>query len=216
MRRTTVLLAVVAMVVTAALPVSAGNKTKEVQRADGAWHGQVAATKGPDAPGSKAKIVRSDDGFRYRYRARNLNPGHAYSLWVVVFNDPASCEGPCGGDDARGGRGDAQIFGRTGAVANDMGKANIRGHVGLAAEIDGWIDGGGFTNAMGAEIHFVLNDHGPVIEGREHEMTNTYRGGCSDDSPFPGIFPPTAINDGEPGPNTCLLYQFAIFLPVDA
>jgi hypothetical protein len=42
-------------------------------------------------------------------------------------------------------------------------------------------------------------------------MIQTYRGGCSDASPFPAIFPPTALADGAPGPNTCRLSQVAIF-----
>ena len=44
-------------------------------------------------------------------------------------------------------------------------------------------------------------------------MLATYRGGCSDDSPFPGIFPQTALDDGLVGPNTCRLTMSAIFSP---
>jgi hypothetical protein len=42
-------------------------------------------------------------------------------------------------------------------------------------------------------------------------MIHTYRGGCSDDSPFPSLFPAIAIADGDVGPNTCRLFQSAIF-----
>ena len=41
-------------------------------------------------------------------------------------------------------------------------------------------------------------------------MIQTYRAGCTDAS-LPGIFPPTAKSDGEPGPNSCQLYQVAVF-----
>jgi len=39
---------------------------------------------------------------------------------------------------------------------------------------------------------------------------STFRGGCTDAS-LPPPFPATAKADGLPGPNTCRLYQFAIF-----
>ena len=40
----------------------------------------------------------------------------------------------------------------------------------------------GLIEADEAEIHLVINDHGPLIEGREFEMLNTYRDGCMDQS----------------------------------
>jgi hypothetical protein len=70
--------------------------------------------------------------------------------------------------------------------------------------------GNGFTNPMGAEIHVVINDHGLLIPDMADTMLNTYRGGCQDEG-LPPPFPATAISDGEPGPNTCRLVQFAIF-----
>jgi len=42
-------------------------------------------------------------------------------------------------------------------------------------------------------------------------MIKTYRGGCSANSPFPPIFPPSAIADGEIGPNSCRLFRAAAF-----
>ena len=63
-----------------------------------------------------------------------------------------------------------------------------------------------------AEIHLVVNDHGPAIPGMVDEMLHTYRGGCTDDS-LPPPFPATAKSDGAPGPNTCRLYQSATFQP---
>jgi len=70
--------------------------------------------------------------------------------------------------------------------------------------------GNGFTNPTGAEIHLVINDHGPLIPEMADTMLNSYRGGCTDES-LPGSFPETAKADGEPGPNTCALVQATIF-----
>jgi hypothetical protein len=58
----------------------------------------------------------------------------------------------------------------------------------------------------------VINDHGPMLPEFMPGMIQTYRGGCSDSSPFPGVFPATALADGEDGPNTCRLHQAAVFL----
>ena len=41
-------------------------------------------------------------------------------------------------------------------------------------------------------------------------MLASYRGGCTDES-LSKRAPQSAIADGEPGPNTCKLVQFAIF-----
>ena len=63
---------------------------------------------------------------------------------------------------------------------------------------------------MRAEVHLVINDHGPMLADFMPGMVRTYRGGCSDASPFPPIFPDTAIVDGEVGPNICRLFQSAV------
>jgi hypothetical protein len=79
--------------------------------------------------------------------------------------------------------------------------------------LSGWLSGRSLEDSKGAEIHLVVNDHGPAIAEFMPGMISTYRGGCSDSSPFPGVFPGTAIADGEAGPNICRLYQAAVILP---
>ena len=70
--------------------------------------------------------------------------------------------------------------------------------------------GDGFNNPN-AEIHLVLMDHGPTVDGRADEMLNSLRGGCTDES-VPAPYPAVAHANGFAGPNTCQLYQFAIFV----
>jgi hypothetical protein len=74
---------------------------------------------------------------------------------------------------------------------------------------DAWYDND-FSDPLGAEIHLVLNDHGPKITDLLSNMLHSYRGGCTDAS-LPPPFPASAKADGIPGPNTCRLYQTAIF-----
>lgn len=177
------------------------------------WHAQQA-DQGNTGPvgGASATLVRNDNGFSYNFRAMSLLPGHAYTLWVVVVDNPAACAShPCTGGDVllNAGTG-GQVFYGTGGVAGASGRAAFSGRVN-EGELEGWLANRALTDARSAEIHLVLNDHGPKLSAHMPDMIKTYRGGCADSSPFPGIFPPTAIADGSAGPNTCLLYQSAIF-----
>jgi hypothetical protein len=58
-----------------------------------------------------------------------------------------------------------------------------------------------------------LADHGPMLAEFMPGMIHTYRGGCTNASPCPGVFPATALGDGEVGPNICRLYQAAVLAP---
>jgi hypothetical protein len=66
--------------------------------------------------------------------------------------------------------------------------------------------GHGLTNPRGAEIHLILQDHGPGLVANQ---LSPVRGGCTDAS-LPSLYPPVAFADGIPGPNTCRLRQFAV------
>jgi hypothetical protein len=103
------------------------------------------------------------------------------------------------------------VWGRDGEVARNDGTARFSARIQAGPLLDGWLDVQGLDDPVGAEIHLVLNDHGPVIDGMRREMLSTYRAGCADSSPFPPLFPAKALADGTPGPNTCLLYQSAVF-----
>ncbi len=165
--------------------------------------------------GATAALVRSQEGAFVSVRTTNLNPGHAYTMWVVTINDPAACEtSPCKSAD---------VFDRTTATGADMGLAD-----GIVARADGTAEfaahipvgplphawfGHGLRHAD-AEIHVTIADHGPVIPELAGSMLASYRGGCTDES-LSKRAPASAIADGEPGPNTCRLVQFAIF-PTDA
>lgn len=202
-------LALAALALPSAAHAGAGHATTGV-----GWHPQQAAWHTGAVDGATATLVRNDHGIRYQMRTRDLTPGHVYTLWLVVVNDPGECAGsPCtGGDVLLNGATAAQVAYAAGVVAGGSGRGTFAGHVPVGP-LDGWLDGRSLEDAHAAEIHLVVNDHGPAIPSQLADMLHTYRGGCSDDSPFPGIFPPSALADGRPGPNTCRLYQSAIFVP---
>ena len=96
-------------------------------------------------------------------------------------------------------------------VAGEDGAAVFSGSLPAGAWSNSWL-GRGLISPYGAEIHLVLNDHGPAIPDILDNMLHSYRGGCTDAS-LPPFFPATAFADGIPGPNTCRLYQVAVFQP---
>jgi len=177
------------------------------------WHPQQASQGNEGSvDGAEAILVRTKKSISYRFNTSSLNPGNAYTVWVIVVNNPADCEAqPCSAPDVLTNPDvDAQVLWGTGRVIGDSGKANFAGSL-REGVVEGWLPDRTFDDTKGAEIHLVLNDHGPEIAELMPSMIKTYRAGCSDESPFPPIFPATALADGEAGPNTCLLSQVAIF-----
>jgi len=153
-------------------------------------------------------------GRQITFHATQLKAGHVYTVWFVIVNDPTACATtPCTAADIilNSEAVDSDVTYGAGRVAGKSGKASFSGRISAGVLSNSWF-GNGFTNPRGAEIHLVLNDHGPVIPDLLSNMLTTYRGGCTTES-LPAIFPPTAIADGIPGPNTCRLYQVAIFQP---
>jgi hypothetical protein len=171
------------------------------------------ASQGPVTvvEGATATLRSTDAGVVVTIRTRQLEVGHAHTLWVVTINRPDLCEtSPCTAND---------IVNRTDIVEANVvygGGRVVRGQttvfmafVPVGEVAGGWYDNA-FTDPRGADIHLVINDHGPIIPGLALEMTRTYRAGCTDAS-IPPAFPPTAFADGTPGPNQCRLMQFATF-----
>lgn len=210
--RTKALVAAVGLVAALATPAPAGGEAATTSTVAVSWHAQMAPLTGP-VEGARAKLVRNANGISYALHATNLTPGNAYTLWQVVVNNPAACATrPCTATDVFGNpAADAQVSYAAGHVVGGRGQATFAGSQQVGAIPDGWLADRGLTDPYGAEVHLVVNGHGPALAEFLPDMIHTYRGGCADSSPYPAIFPPTALADGEPGPNTCLLTQVAIF-----
>ena len=175
------------------------------------WHPQ-SGNAGPVGDEAIAQIVRTDNGISYQIRARDLMPGHAYTVWFAVVNHPEECnDSPCAAPDALANPDTGiQVAWAGGGIAGPSGTLGFGGSFRVGEISDGWFPGRGLSEPMTGEVHLVLNDHGPVIPELRAEMKSTYRGGCTDES-LPPFFPDSAKSDGTPGPNTCRLYQVVIF-----
>jgi hypothetical protein len=177
------------------------------------WHTQTGLPHGtPVAAAAVAKLVRTENGVSYAITTGMLQPGHAYTVWLVVVNYPEACAAsPCSaGDIITNPATDAQVTYGTGHVVGMSGRAGFGGTQRKGPIPEGWLPDQGLDEPLGAEVHLVINDHGPTLDGYMPEQIHTYRAGCTDAS-LPAIFPDTAKADGTPGPNTCRLTQFVVF-----
>ena len=65
------------------------------------------------------------------------------------------------------------------------------------------IEGPGLTNPLGADVHLVLRDHGPVQSGNFVDQLSTYGGGCTE----------APDGTGTLGDFVCTQPQFAVHEP---
>lgn len=131
-----------------------------------------------------------------------LEPGYAYTVWWVVFDEPSACTDlSCGADDVAaamaGGPNlaDLSIIGAAdGSVIPANGTARYRGML-EQNDDTGAVFGDGMDNPATAEIHYVIRSHGPAIPGLIKEQTTTFNGGCL---------------EGQGNEGQCVNVQFAI------
>lgn len=187
-----------------------------VEREAMLWHMQSGNPPGtPVGERAEAQLVRTGSGISWSIRTEQLKPGHSYTVWTVVINNPSACQTPnqCVPNPdvlVNFAATQSQVVYGGGHVVGGSGQAGFGGRLATGPIPNGWFEGQGLTNPLGAEVHFVLNDHGPVIPALLPEMIKTYRAGCTDAS-LPAIFPDSAKADGTPGPNACVLTQFVMF-----
>lgn len=213
MRRTITVLLAATGLLAGSLAGSAAAAPAEVDRQPMRWHMQSGNPHGSlVGAGASAQLVRTAQGISYSIKTEHFLAGHAYTVWIVVVNDPAACSAsPCSPVDILlTPATKAQVTYGTGHVVGDSGEAGFGGALQRGPIPGGWLSDQGLDNPLGAEVHFVLNDHGPMLPEFMPGMIRTYREGCTDES-LPGIFPPSAKADGAAGPNTCHLRQLAVF-----
>ena len=172
--RSLTLVATLLLVAGASAPVWAGG---QAETAD--VYGQGPA--GPLVAAGGAKLVRFSDKLIVNLRmptpvpgTYNYPPGNdwnndaypgkpeAFSMWVFVFNDPASCTGGgpgiCTPADARNGTPGAGAFNTAGhLVAGPV--LQLSGSINLDSTPFG---GAALTDPLTAEVHFAIAPHGAL------------------------------------------------------
>ena len=180
--------------------------------------------------GASAHVVRTPNGVNYRVSTNSLMPGHAYTLWVVIFNEPDRCDTPgmCAPFDLFNADAKPDMVYGAGVVAGGSGMATLAGRtrvgdVSGSAQAPAGLFSYGLTNPLGAEFHMVVRDHGPVIPEFMPDMIHSLAGGCTDAGiPAPGadspwndyaLSPQYGGEYGRLGPNLCIDQQFSLIRP---
>lgn len=193
--------------------VSATNSSISTARNGGKIDATIYNALSGDEVGT-AYLSKNSSGFTINYKTTGLIQGHAYTLWVVVWNKPENCMTPNAcfdGDFANAGEVEVEVMYVAGHVVGNSGKGNFSGRVnegddsGSSNDFFGLPGFGGLQDVDAAELHFVLRSHGPAIPGLINEQISSYEGGCTT------FFPPfTAIPEN---PGECGDFEFAIFPP---
>jgi hypothetical protein len=180
-----------------------------------------------------SELSRAPNGVNFRLTKDALEPGNVYTLWLVVFNEPSEClfgpggAGPsCGADDIGTDLARPDVLWVAGRMASGQGTATFAGRRSVgdgSSSMTGpaGLPAYGLEDPVGAEIHFALHHHGPVIPEYLPDMLRTIDGGCTD-AGVPAAGVPSPFNDyagplggayGRRGPNTCGTFWVALHLP---
>lgn len=186
MRKATTLVLAMAMSFVVVLPASALSSSR------GQMHDYETGKRVP----GYSEVVRYDSFVSASVRLKKLDPGDAYTVWAVVFNNPDRCsDGVCGEDDVFlapgvpdvGGPADPSVmWSGIGGVADDKGRL-ARGTEILVDSAPGQVLFGDGLTTVDAEIHFVIQDHGEASDDAATLLaqTTTFLGGCDTDPATP-------------------------------
>lgn len=168
-----------------------------------------------------ATLMRTPNGVSFRFSTSDLTAGHAYTLWVVIFNEPGNCSVPnqCAPGDLGNAAAKPDMMYAAGALSGGRDAATFAGRVAVG-DVSGSINAPvgmpsyGLLNPYGAEIWLAVHDHGEKLPEFMPDMTMTIAGGCVN----AGIGDPTwdlyeGPEFGRRGPNTCTTIQGAFFQP---
>jgi hypothetical protein len=171
----------------AAVPVSADSPALSPVY----WFEDTVQPPDTPVPGAYSTLLRSSDGVTISLQTSGLIPGHAYTAWWVVFNNPELCNADgCGVDDV----GEA-----LGSGSNPIGIGILRAG-GVVVGADGRLSFGAslvegstvgcqtsvpfkgvctaLVDSSKAQVNLVLHDHGPAIAGQISTQIGSFEGGC--------------------------------------
>jgi len=142
----------------------------------------VAFPTGTPVSGA-ATMFRSKQAIEVRIATSGLDANAAYTVWWIIFNNPAGCVGGCGEDDLGNPNARASVFYAVGFVTGNDGTANVAANLktgALPAGLDVLL-GSGLEPGKGlrAEIHLVVRSHGPIVPGMVAQQISTFDPACT-------------------------------------
>ena len=144
-----------------------------------------------DNPVGTSKLLRNNNGVSAQFRSDALTPGHAVTLWFVVFNYPEKClAGPykCSPLDMGDTEAKGDFLFASGHV---LGNGNFAGRLNAGdtsrsglAEVRGCQDcTPGLIEPESALVILAIHDHGPALTGQALKaQISTFLGDCHNGS----------------------------------
>jgi hypothetical protein len=132
-----------------------------------------------------SQLVRTESGISASLHSTGLPPGHAVTMWFVVFNYPEFCAStPCGPADIPnpnvkfdGLFGGGHVIGSSGTI--DFGGHLAVGDPSGSLFVEQGGAGVGLLNPSGAEVWLMLHVHGPAGTGQVlKSQISSFLGGC--------------------------------------
>lgn len=139
-----------------------------------------------------ATLTRSQNGLFVHQEVAGLTPGHAYSVWWVIFDNPQGCAAStCVPSDlgvraAQGSLVNGGGFvaeGTTQAYSSHLARHDVEGKQVQMG------DPSGVDNTYRSQVHLVLRAHGVAEASAENQaiQTSTFNGFCNLPPDPPGV-----------------------------
>jgi hypothetical protein len=170
----------------------------------------VPGTLFPPTTHGHATLQRGEDWIQVTLHTSGL-PAGAYTVWWVIFANPAGCSTPCSDDDLLNPEAVVSVFWATGGVVRDNGIANFQARYTIGDDLGfpgmQHILGDGLLDPQTAEIHNILKYHGPASADPDvlYDQTHTLLGSCLENA--------NAIDFGDPFGVQCFDPQAVAHLP---
>jgi hypothetical protein len=143
-----------------------------------------------DVAGATSSLERRPDGVTLTIETVDLTPNEAYTVWWVVFNNPAACaQEQCMGPDLSNPETVAMVSYATGEIADENGQATFEASL-TVGDATGALDNNsgfpfelvepapGLLNPLTAEIHGVIRTHGAALDDPQEQLSS-FNGGCN-------------------------------------
>lgn len=168
--------------------------------AQGAFQASNAIEFGTGVPiAGGATLTRDDDSVEVRGALSGIKKKSTFSVWWIIFNNPAGCEGGgpgvCGESDVvPGGDADAGVRNAAGFITGTDGTGYFVGELEVGPAPDGMVGFGQLNDSLGAEIHLVIQTHGAPAPGSVATQMTIPGGACNPDCAdlYAVIFAPPA------------------------
>jgi hypothetical protein len=130
-----------------------------------------------------ATLYRGKQRLEMRVATSGLMPNSSYTVWWVIFNNPAACVGGCGADDLPRPDVRASVLYAAGLVTGLGDTGNVTAHLEAGTPPQGVdvVSGNGLEPGRGyaAEVHLVVRTHGATMPGQVDQQIGSFNGGCA-------------------------------------